>query len=80
MKEHKLKTWQPWFKDVCEGRKNFEFRFDDRGFEVGDSLILEEYDPRTKTFEGSTYRVEVTYMVRSCPGLPEGYCIMGIES
>ncbi len=78
MKEHRLKTRQPWFKDVCDGRKPFEFRKDDRGFEVGDHLILEEYDPRTKTYGGGVCCVEVIYILRCAPGLPVGYCIMAI--
>lgn len=80
MKEHHLKTWQPWFTDVCEGLKTFELRKDDRGFEVGDHLILEEWDPRTQRYAGGVCNVEITYIMRNSPdGLPQGYCIMGID-
>jgi hypothetical protein len=40
MKEHELKTDPQVFDDVVGGRKTFEIRKDDRGFEVGDSLKL----------------------------------------
>ena len=35
MNKHMLKTVQPFFDLVNKGIKNFEFRRDDRGFEVG---------------------------------------------
>lgn len=79
MKEHRLKSWQPWFNDVAEGRKTFEYRRDDRGFEVGDHLILEEYDPRIHAYGGGVCRVEVSYIMRNAPSLPPDYCIMSID-
>ena len=48
MKVHALKTIQPYYNDVWRGDKTFEVRYDDRGFQVGDLLKLEEYDPKTK--------------------------------
>lgn len=40
---HHLKTLQEYFQAVIDGRKLFEIRNNDRGFEVGDRVILEEY-------------------------------------
>lgn len=39
---HHLKTDHRMFRAVIEGKKTYEIRFDDRGFEVGDTLILKE--------------------------------------
>ncbi len=42
---HTLKTWpEPW-RAVREGRKTFEVRIDDRGYMVGDVLLLQLFDP-----------------------------------
>lgn len=41
-KVHALKTLNPFFSDVLEGRKNFEVRKNDRDFKVGDVLCLQE--------------------------------------
>jgi hypothetical protein len=79
MKEHQLKTWQPWFNDTVAGKKKFEFRKDDRGFEVGDTLILRGYDPHSEKYVGGFWSFKVTYILRDAPGLPKDYCIMGIE-
>lgn len=41
--KHFLKTLPEFFQAVIDGRKPFELREDDRGFKVGDRVILEEY-------------------------------------
>ena len=45
--EHTLKTWPVFFADVETGAKNFEIRKNDRNFQVGDFLRLEEFEPLT---------------------------------
>ena len=42
MKIHELKTDPDMFSMTISGVKNFEIRKDDRGFELGDLLILKE--------------------------------------
>lgn len=41
---HHLKTMPEYFQAVIEGRKPFEVRKNDRGFKVGDRVILEEFE------------------------------------
>jgi hypothetical protein len=45
MKKHTLKCWPQFFAEVLNGSKPFEIRYNDRGYEVGDMLRLEEYLP-----------------------------------
>ena len=40
---HHLKTKPEYFQVVINGKKPFEIRFNDRNFQVGDKVILEEY-------------------------------------
>ncbi|QLF85104.1 hypothetical protein [Nostoc phage YongM] len=75
---HELKTVNPWFTDVLEGRKNFEIRKNDRGFEVGDLLILREWTGNNYT----SRRVEkiVSYILRGedfPEGVKPGYVVLG---
>lgn len=46
--KHTLKTIQPYFGEVESGNKNFEVRKDDRNFQKGDILFLQEYDKEKK--------------------------------
>lgn len=45
MSVHRLKCWPESFAAVLDGTKSFEWRRDDRGFDVGDELLLAEFDP-----------------------------------
>lgn len=84
---HQLKTDPEVFDAVASGAKTFEFRRNDRDFQVGDDLILR----RTKStgeqmkagaqleYTGSVLAVEVTYILRGpIYGLAEAWVIMGI--
>jgi uncharacterized protein DUF3850 len=76
---HELKTWPLFFKRVLTGQKNFELRKDDRGFEIGDTLNLKEWDPITNEYTGRTVLRRVTYILRGGEfGLEPGYVIMSI--
>lgn len=78
---HCLKTLIPFFQGVVSGEKNFEARKDDRNFEVGDILRLQEYDGKSLQYTGNeTYRT-VTYILRGeAFGIMSGYCVMGLSA
>lgn len=78
MKTHELKTWTAFFRSISDGSKKFELRRDDRGFEVGDKLVLREYDPKRKTYSGHELHALVTYVLRDAPdfGLVPGFVIL----
>lgn len=44
LRVHDLKVDARWFPDVLSGKKPFELRKDDRGYQVGDVLVLREWD------------------------------------
>lgn len=86
MSEHILKTWPNAFEAVRNGTKRFEWRFDDRGYEVGDTLILALFDPNdeykwdwdAERERVPKLRVRVTYILRGLFNVPPGYCVMSI--
>jgi hypothetical protein len=81
MREHNLKTVQPFFNEVLNGSKTFEVRKNDRGgFAVGDSLILEEYVPMGEGYTGQAIIREVTYVLDSPEYCKPGYVVLGINN
>ena len=80
---HELRILPKYFSAVLDGRKTFEIRNNDRGFSVGDTLVLKEWDKEKSTLTGRQLRCEVTYILKGNDetrkyGLMKGFCIMSI--
>ena len=76
---HELKTWPEYYQQVKSGAKTFELREDDRSFQVGDTLLLLEYDAKERRYTGDHLLKKVTYkLMGGVFGLDEGYCILGL--
>lgn len=87
MKTHTLSTWPGPFEAVLDGTKRFEYRLDDRGFELGDELVLREWDPSRFVssgvgggggLTGRQLKCRVTYILRGRFGVPINYVVMSI--
>lgn len=76
--EHRLKTIQPYFDRVKIGDKTAEFRLNDRDFQVGDILILEEYDPKTSSYSSHSIKAKVSHVLREFKGIESGYCMLSL--
>ena len=65
-----------YFEAVQENRKKFELRKDEDNIQVGDEIILEEWDGE---YTGRYTSRKATYILRNVPeyGLNDGYCIIG---
>lgn len=79
-KEHDLKTVEPHFTDIWEGRKKMEIRFDDRGYSVGDILHLRQYDLNSNSFSGREIITDVTHILKDEKFLQSGYCAMSLDN
>lgn len=62
MNTHNLKIWPEYYKEVIEGRKKAEVRVNDRNFQVGDTLVLQEYNPNRDYYTGNMVTVNVTHI------------------
>ena len=81
IKTHYLKTRPDFFLASKIGKKAFELRKYDRDYEVGDTLILQEYlfgmGPKDG-YTGFELKREVTYVISEIPFVQEGYVCMSV--
>lgn len=80
MKTHHLKIWPQFFVAIDVGAKRYEIRMnEDRDFQVGDWLHLQEYDPESGQYTGRELMRRVTYMTEGGEwGLPHNIVVMSI--
>jgi hypothetical protein len=79
MKTHELKLVNPYFQDVWNKSKTFEVRRNDRKFEVGDFVILKEFDKEKNTFLKRVVKVEITYILSDFEALDKEFVIFGFN-
>ena len=78
---HHLKTWPHLFAAIAEPdpllRKTVEIRKDDRHFQAGDILVLEE-DDVVNGYTGRSVQRMVTHCLREEPWVPRGFVALSI--
>lgn len=76
---HHLKCWKDSFQATKAGKKGHEYRQDDRDYQVGDRIILEEWDEKTEDYTDETLEKIITYITRGPDfGVLEGFCVMTV--
>ena len=75
---HKIKCEPRFFEESINGNKPFEHRFNDRDYQVNDTLILQEWDPAKKDYTGREATFTVPYILSDYEGLTPGYVIMAM--
>lgn len=78
-KLHTKKIQHKYFEDILENGKKFEIRKNDCDYQVGDFVLLVEYDGEILT--NNSIFVEITYVLKDIPeyGLDKDYCIFGFK-
>ena len=84
-REHTLKCWSPYWDAISNGEKNFDVRRDDRGFQKGDTVILQKFDPSkpgyVRTYWDNTpfeVRRKIKYILTGGQfGIEPGYVVLG---
>ncbi|MDF9449939.1 DUF3850 domain-containing protein [Bacillus toyonensis] len=59
---HNLKINKKFFTPVLERIKTFEIRKNDRDFQIGDNVILNEWDDKNQQYTGRNVKVEILYI------------------
>lgn len=74
-KTHELKILPEYFTAVASGIKSFEIRKNDRGYNVGDILRLNEYE--NGKYTGNVHVVEITYITDYAQ--QDNFVVLGIK-
>ena len=59
------KIWPEYFKETKAGKKKFELRLGDFKVKPGDSLVLREWDPKTKKYTGKKLTKKVVFVMKT---------------
>ena len=46
------KIWPEYFNAIAAGKKKYDLRLNDFEIQEGDTLVLEEWDPKTEEYTG----------------------------
>ncbi|MDP3994603.1 MAG: DUF3850 domain-containing protein [bacterium] len=65
MTKIRKKIWPKYFRDIKNGKKTYELRLADWKCKEGDTLLLEEWDPKTKEYTGRKIEKKVTYVLKT---------------
>lgn len=78
---HELQLWPQCFAAVAAGTKPFDVRENDHDFQVGDALLLREYDTTRQEYSGQTLLRYVSYVLPGGEfGIEPGWCVLGLGS
>ncbi|MCK5219828.1 DUF3850 domain-containing protein [bacterium] len=80
-KTHTLKLWPEYYSEVKKENMNFQLRENDRDFQKGDNIILQEWDNKKKKYTRRELYRHIDYILPGGNlGLPQNLCILGISS
>jgi ASC-1-like (ASCH) protein len=75
---HELKIHPEHYTDVLMGLKKVEIRLNDRNYQEGDLLILNEFDPKTERYTGGQVKRKVDYVLKY-QGIQPDYVVLQIS-
>ncbi|WP_210516920.1 ASCH/PUA domain-containing protein [Hymenobacter terricola] len=77
---HELMTWPSCFAAVKAGNKPFDVREKDQNFQVGDVLLLREFDPEAGQYTGQNITRWVSYVLEGgLFGVQPNWCVLGFS-
>lgn len=77
---HELQVWPACFAAVAAGNKPFDVRENDRNFQVGDQLLLREFEPETEQYTGQTIPRWISYVLQGGVfGIQDRWCVLGFS-
>jgi len=77
---HHIKLNHHYADAVLSGQKNFEIRYNDRGYQRGDKIVFTVINDDTTVMNHPLHREVflITYLIHGF-GLEKGWCVFGIR-
>ena len=75
---HNIKCWPEPFEEMLAGRKTAEFRLNDRGYCVGDKLLIREWCTDSQAYTHREIERVITHILSAGFGLPQGYVMLSL--
>lgn len=60
---HRVKCWPEYYRLMIGGAKPFDVRLDDRGYQAGQPIWQDEWDPVTEKYTGRETLFRITYVL-----------------
>jgi hypothetical protein len=84
---HEVKSWTKWFPAIIAGDRTADIRRDDRGYAIGDTLMLKEWCPIKRIYTGRFAMAGITHIIRNgftpCAESPhclsDGFAVLSIK-
>jgi hypothetical protein len=78
---HTIKCWTNGFMALVSGMKKFEWRKDDRNYQIGDHLLILEWDEVKQQYTSKYALRVISYkLAGGWFGMPQDYCILSLET
>lgn len=80
MTVHELKCWPSLFDDLRSGRKSFDIRKNNRGFQTGDRIAFRKFCPEKKQYTNpaESLTADIGYILSGF-GLKSDYVCLGLK-
>ncbi|MCG8430997.1 MAG: DUF3850 domain-containing protein [Candidatus Omnitrophica bacterium] len=76
---HELKIEPAYHDAITKGGKRFEIRYDDRGYQKGDSIVLRAYNRQYSCYDSDREDIEAVINYVSNFRQREGYVVFGFN-
>lgn len=79
MKNHKVKCFTKQFQPIVDGIKRSDIRFDDRGYQIGDTITYQEGQPEIDGFKYTGREVSCRISYIDDYGCQSGYLNLSLS-
>lgn len=76
---HAVKCHPENFKSIKDNSRPFTVRKLDRPYQVGDEILIQEWDPVKKEYTRDQWMGTITAIVSDAVGLRQGFGVLGLR-